>query len=415
MKKIILLTLILKSLLVSNDLFLREYIQMVSSSLNITIVVDEVIDNEFSIYVSSDFKNKLHLNVLKQVLKANNLKLTKFKSFYLVSNIENKNIDTNLIESELNHISLKNIDYEMIKPLFTVYKDLSHTYIPTSKLLIINSSNKQYKDLKSLISKLDILPNQLKLKITVLNTNIDLLKDYGSQFIQEKNLSSNSNFFFNLLAYPFTVNSQVNSSQSSNFKMFIKFLNQNKITKLTSSPVITLFDNKKSSFDVVKNIPYLKGSTTVEDNNSKTTNSYEYKDIGLKINIVPKIYKDKAYLDLQIINESILDTSDTPSTSKSSLKQFITLEKNKMFVLTGINQTENFEDLQGIPKLENIPLLGWLFKTDNKKFTNTNMTIIFELVDGTNYTPLTNAQPLPIFKTKEQLSHDERVKQILGY
>lgn len=417
MKKVILVLLIMKGFLFSNDIFLKDFVSIISTSLNITIVIDNEVNNQLSIFVSDDLKPDSYLKILAEILNENELTIKSFNSFYLITKVKkDEEINKELELKQLRFIHLNNIDFEYIKDIFTVYKDIEFSYIKTSKLILINSLQGDFKKINEIITNTDKTPDQLKLKITILDTNLNKIKEYGSEITQNINLNPSSNFFFNLLAYPFSVNSQVNTNQKSNFNSFIKFLNQNKITELVASPTLTLLDSKEVVFNVVKNIPYLSGSTTVEDTNSKTTNSYTYKDIGLKISITPKIFDDNVFLDLELTTESILDNSQTPTTSKSFINQSFTMTKNKLFVLTGINQTQKYNDLQSTPFLSDIPLLGWFFKSDKNNLTSSNLTIVFELINEDDYTNNNFNVVVPLDNKKSQaLEHQKRVSEILGY
>ncbi len=416
MYKIILILLALKSLIFSSDIYLKDFVNVISTSLNITIVIDNEVNNQLSIFVADDLKKDSYLKILAEILNENELTIKSFNNFYLITKLKkDEEIVKDMELKILRTIKLKNIDFDYIKDIFTVQKDIEFTYIKTSKLIIINSIESDFKKIFEIVSNIDNSPNQLKLKITILDTNLNKIKEYGSEITQNINLNPSSNFFFNLLAYPFSVNSQVNTTDKSNFNSFIKLLNQNKITELVASPTLTLLDSKEVVFNVVKNIPYLSGSTTVDDTNTKTTNSYTYKDIGLKISITPKIFDDNVFLDLDLTTESILDNTTTPTTSKSFINQSFTMTKNKLFVLTGINQTQKYNDLQTTPFLSDIPVLGWFFKTDEDEYTNSNLTIVFELINEDEYTNNDFNVVVPVdFKSNKDLEHEKRVNQILG-
>jgi general secretion pathway protein D len=416
MYKIILILLALKSLIFSSDIYLKDFVNVISTSLNITIVIDNEVNNQLSIFVADDLKKDSYLKILAEILNENELTIKSFNNFYLITKLKKEDDIVKDMELKiLRTIKLNNIDFDYIKDIFTVQKDIEFTYIKTSKLIIINSIESDFKKIFEIVSNIDNSPNQLKLKITILDTNLNKIKEYGSEITQNINLNPSSNFFFNLLAYPFSVNSQVNTTDKSNFNSFIKLLNQNKITELVASPTLTLLDSKEVVFNVVKNIPYLSGSTTVDDTNTKTTNSYTYKDIGLKISITPKIFDDNVFLDLDLTTESILDNTTTPTTSKSFINQSFTMTKNKLFVLTGINQTQKYNDLQTTPFLSDIPVLGWFFKTDEDEYTNSNLTIVFELINEDEYTNNHFNVVVPVdFKSNKDLDHEKRVNQILG-
>jgi general secretion pathway protein D len=389
---------------------LKDFSIEVLSSLDKTFIIQDDLLKDIVVYYKP---NQNNLNFLMQVLNNNDYEIKIINNVYYILKVIKKD---DLEEKEnlvVNTIQLHKIDFEYIKTLFTVYKDIEFTFIPSSKLLILKSTQSDYENIKKIVSYVDNTPKQLKVKITILDTNLNKIKEYGSELTQ--NINQSSNFFFNLLAYPFQVASNVDNTQKDNFTSFIKLLNQNSITELVASPTLTLSDNEPVAFNLGKNIPYLSGSTTVEDSNTKTTNSYTYKDVGLKISITPKIFNDEVQINLELTNEIILDSSNTPKTSKSYIKQVFSLSKNRLFVLTGINQTQTYEDTQKSAFLGDIPFLGWLFKTNSNDLTNSNLTILLELVDDDNVTTsdfiMTDSDNK---KFNQSLEHQRRVNQILG-
>ena len=385
------------------EMNLAEFATFVSQVNNVEIIVDYSLKDENIIVISND--TSFTLESFKNAVQMKNYELIKTNNFYLVrKKIEEKK---DLI---VNTIQLHKIDFEYIKSLFAVYKDIEYTFIPSSKLLVLKSTLEDYENIKKIVSYVDNTPKQLKLKITILDTNLNKIKEYGTELTQ--NINQSSNFFFNLLAYPFQVASNVDNTQKDNFTSFIKLLNQNSITELVASPTLTLSDNEPLAFNLGKNIPYLSGSTTVEDNNTKTTNSYTYKDVGLKISITPKIFNDEVQINLELTNEIILDSSNTPKTSKSFIKQVFSLSKDRLFVLTGINQTQKYEDTQKSAFLGDIPFLGWLFKTNSNDYTNSNLTILLELINEDDYTD-NNFNVIVPNKKNQSLEHQKIVNEFL--
>lgn len=411
MKKIVFLILILSTLIRAIDeLPLKEYISMISNDLGMTIVISDDIKETFTLLIPNDISEQDHLKIMIEILRRNDLKIESFENFFLISKVENKKD-----EEQLYSISLKNVDYDSIKPIFKT-TNIKHSYIPTNKTLVFSTKKDKYIRLEKIISQLDVMPKQLKLKVTIVDTNLDKLKDYGTEIQAFRNLSNSSNFFFNLLAYPFTVKSEVEKERTSHLDTFIKFMDTNNISKLLSSPTVSLFDNKVSKFDVVKNIPYLNGTTTTSDGNQSSITSYSYRDVGLKITVLPKIYKDMVYLDLEIVSENVVNNSKTPTTSKSYIKQTIRMSKDKIFVLTGINQSQQYKKLNSTPYLSDIPFLGWLFKLDNTNTINSNLTIFLELVTNDSYVKKEIKDlDLPKLEKKKGLTvHEQRISQLLG-
>lgn len=385
MKKILIIIL-LKISLFSSDITLKDFVQIISSTQNINIIIDNDVDTQISLFLNDNVDNKLYFKMLIQVLNQNDLTIESFNDFFIISKVRKETKEEKQEINKLRYIKLNNVSFDVVKPLFSSIKDFTYSYISQSKVLIVLSNQDTFNQINTIISKVDKKPKQLKLKITILDTNINKLKEYGAELTQTFSLTNNAGFFFNLLAYPFSVNSTVDNYQKTNFNSYIKLLNQNSITKLSSSPTLTILDGKTVSFDVVKTIPFLDGSVTVDENTTKTTNSYSYKDVGLKIELNPTIYDDYVYFDISLINESILDNSSTPTISKSSLKQSFMMNKNKLFVLTGINQTQNYNSLDKTPFLSDLPFFGWFFKIDSNDYSNSNLTVVLELINDDDYT-----------------------------
>ena len=354
------------------DISLRDYVKIVSKQKNISIIIDEKIDKKFSLFLSSKVDNKIYFEMLQTILKNNDLKLQLRKNhFYITSSIDT---NTSIYQYKFNYL-----DDEDIKEFMALYEN-KHTYVKNLKTLFFESTKEQYRNIVSTFKAIDTLPKQLKLKVTILDTNIAKAKEYGIE--NEVHIKSNQNesFFFNLLAFPFSVSNTVTTVQSTNLTSFIKFMDSNNITEILSSPTITIFDNKESLFEVVKNIPYKQGETVSSEDITKTTTSYNYKDVGLKLQVLPTINDNDIFLDIDLTSENTLDTSDTPTIAKRHIKQYVTLKKNEIFVLTGINQKESFKDIAETPILSKIWGLGWLFKSEDEQINTSNLTILLEVI-----------------------------------
>jgi general secretion pathway protein D len=265
-----------------------------------------------------------------------------------------------------------------IKGLMSIY-NYKYNYVKSLKSIFIDCTVREFNELVNLFNEYDFIPNQKKLKITILDTNLTKLKEYGFENNLNIASSENSSLFFNFLAFPFSSTNILPELKRSNFTSYIKFMNSKNITDIVSSPTVSIFDGKKTVFEVVKNIPFKTGQTVSNDNITKTTTSIDYKDVGLKLEVLPIINKNQAFLDLSLTIENILDKSDTPVTSKRHFKQYVSLNVGETFVLNGINQTESYTDDFKTPFLSDIPYIGWLFKNEYEDIKTSNLTVLLEL------------------------------------
>lgn len=380
MKKIMMKIAVL--LVLTNSVFAEDlemnlvtFASYASEANNINILIDEELKEENIVFIINDNQSYL-FEGFRAALQIKGLVIEKKKGLYIVHKKEVYKENPKYRSIKLNFVK-----YTDIQNFLSVYENIKFEFIKTSKILLVRSNEKEYQSIKEMIKTIDVLPSQMKLKVTILDTNLDKLKELGSDS-SKLNLSNNTNFFFNLVSYPFSVKNTIPSTDSKGFYSFLKFLNKNGSSELVSNPILTLSDENETIFNVVNNVPYKTGSVQIDETDTKTTSSYEYKDIGLQLTVKPHIYNNKnVFLDLELDVSNIINNVDNlPTTSKKYIKQSFHLPLNKLMVLTGINQKETTSEHSEIPLLADIPYLGWLFKFDSKSENRSNLSIVFELV-----------------------------------
>ena len=88
MKRIILVLLLTKALLFSSDIYLKDFVNIISTSLNITIVIDNDVNNQLSIFVADDLNKDSYLKILAEILNENELTIKSFNNFYLITRVK---------------------------------------------------------------------------------------------------------------------------------------------------------------------------------------------------------------------------------------------------------------------------------------------------------------------------------------
>lgn len=363
------------------EINLIDFATFVSESNKINILVDENLRNENIVFIIND-KEDFLLEAFEKAVNLKDLELVFTDKFYYV-----RKKNTYIEDYKYRSIKLNFVKYEDIQNFLKVYTDIKYEFISTSKTLLIASKEKEFNSINEMIKLIDTLPKQLKLKITILDTNLDKLKELGTDTTEIK-LENTSNFFFNLVSYPFAVTNQIPTTQKKSFYTFLKFLNQNGVSEFISSPILTLADEKEVQFRVVNKIPVLTGSSSLQSATYTTSNAYEYKDVGLLIKATPHIYADNnVHLDLSLeVSNIVSKTNNLVETSEKSITQQFTLSTNQLFVLTGINKKEFKTEQKGIPLFSDIPFLGWIFKYETTDENKNNLSIVFELISEDDYT-----------------------------
>jgi general secretion pathway protein D len=374
---------LLNSLKAENlEMNLADFATFASQTNKINILLDDSLKDENIIFIISD-ENSFLLEAFEKAVNLKGLELIENDKFYYV-----RKRDIYVEQVKYRPIKLNFVKYEDIQNFLKVYDtSIKYEFIKTSKTLLIASKEEEFNSINQMIKSIDILPKQLKLKVTIIDTNLDKLKQLGAD-ATEINLQDKTNFFFNLVSYPFSVKNDVSSADKDNFYTFLKFLNQNGSTEFLSNPILSLSDEQSIEFRVGNKVPVLTGSSSLQSTTYTTSNAYEYKDVGLEIKATPHIYADNnVYLDLELkVSNIVSNNNNLVETSEKYIKQQYTLTTNKLLVLTGLNKKDISKSNYDVPLLSDIPFLGWLFKYESTKESVYNLSVVFELISEDDFT-----------------------------
>ncbi len=162
------------------------------------------------------------------------------------------------------------------------------------------------------------------------------------------------------------------------YSSFIRALATDTEVNILSNPKIITLNNKKAVINVGENRPILT-STSISSNGTVTPN-YDYKDIGVKIEILPHINSgDYITLEISQENTSVAGTNNDDDTLPTTLKRALTTEvivkSGETLALGGLVNDEKQTIERKVPCLGDIPFLGYLFKTKTSSSRKVNLVI----------------------------------------
>lgn len=141
--------------------------------------------------------------------------------------------------------------------------------------------------------------------------------------------------------------------------------------KIISAPKILTLDNKPAKIKQGLAYPYNKLDA---DGNTTT----EFKDIALELEVTPHITPDdRVTMKIVIKNNEIgaIINNQISFTTKEAVTELL-VDDGDTIVIGGIRKTRKGLDVSGVPFLRKIPVLGWLFKLEDKE-DNTDELLIF--------------------------------------
>ncbi|MEN6620769.1 MAG: secretin and TonB N-terminal domain-containing protein [Smithella sp.] len=144
-------------------------------------------------------------------------------------------------------------------------------------------------------------------------------------------------------------------------------LESNATGKVLSAPKVLTMEGVKATIKQGSEIPY----TTPASGTSPATISF--KEALLKLEVTPKI-TDEGKISMEIkanhdepdyITMAKVSGSTNPPINKSEIDSKVVVQNGDTIVIGGILKSSNSTSVSGLPWLQKIPVLGWLFKTEN--------------------------------------------------
>ncbi|OPZ96773.1 MAG: Type IV pilus biogenesis and competence protein PilQ precursor [Bacteroidetes bacterium ADurb.Bin408] len=140
-------------------------------------------------------------------------------------------------------------------------------------------------------------------------------------------------------------------------------LEKNGTGKIISAPKVVTMEGIKAIIKQGAEVPY----TTPASGTSPA--SVSFKEALLKLEVTPKITDEgKISMDIKASNDSpdwANEVQGNPPINKSEIESKVVITDGDTVVVGGVMKTEDSVSDSGLPWLQKVPVLGWLFKTES--------------------------------------------------
>ncbi|MHB0776772.1 type II secretion system secretin GspD [Halomonas sp. WWR20] len=166
------------------------------------------------------------------------------------------------------------------------------------------------------------------------------------------------------------------SDSGVSFAALLNALRSDSDTNLLSTPSLTTLDNAEAYILVGQEVPFVTGSTTVDNANPYQTIQRE--DVGISLHIRPSISADNT-IRMEITQEvsSIADNvaASDVVTNKREIETTVLAQDGGIIVLGGLISNQSSDTRQQVPLLGDIPLLGNLFRYSSRSNEKQNLMV----------------------------------------
>ncbi|AMR76281.1 type II secretion system secretin GspD [Cupriavidus nantongensis] len=162
----------------------------------------------------------------------------------------------------------------------------------------------------------------------------------------------------------------------------LRALGSNGSVNLLSTPNLITLENEEAKILIGQNIPITTGSYAQTGGAASVTpfQTFDRKDVGITLRVKPQI-TDGGLVKMQIFQESSNVVQATanliqgPTTNVRSIETNVLVDDGQIIVLGGLIEDNYGDGVQKVPLLGDIPLIGGLFRYENKNRSKTNLLV----------------------------------------
>ena len=269
--------------------------------------------------------------------------------------------------------------------------------------LMVDASPSDFELVRALVTKLDLVPQQVLVEILIaevsLNKSLDLGVEWStidSPAVGRTTLIGNSDpkgasTVLNTTAtgaYPQGLalgvargTMLVGTNLVPRVPFLLRALASDKNVKILSNVPLWAQNNIEATVSVVNNIPILKstiegGAGTARD----VIQNIDRMDVGIKLKLTPQANpNNEVMMKLNPSIEAIIDAGPTdkfaPTIAKREVNTTVTVPDQATIVISGLLRNDRTRSMFKIPLLGDIPVLGFLFRSTSDTVERTNLLI----------------------------------------
>ncbi len=259
--------------------------------------------------------------------------------------------------------------------------------------LVITAPPDEFASIQSVIRQLDIRRAQVLVEAVIAEVSTTLANQLGMQFavvpdevdggapVIASSLSGAGRTLAQIISSPLSFGNGLllgaaDRSGGTRFGLILQALASDAATNILSTPTLVTLDNEEAEVVVAQNVPFITGNFSTGVDTGQVTGgvdpfqTIERQDVGITLRITPQVNEgDTIRLDIEQESSSIAETNLEDAadliTNKRTIKTNVLVEDGQTLVLGGLIEDSVTDNQQKVPILGDIPLLGYLFRSDS--------------------------------------------------
>ncbi len=287
-------------------------------------------------------------------------------------------------ELQVRNFYLTNASAKDVSALLKSMAKIKDMYINEKlNLIVIRDTPEAIRVAEKLIKAQDIAEPEVMLEVEVLEVGTNALDTLGVQYPSQISYSvagaagTAGSLTLNEFKNP---NAGMVTMSISNPALVVNFLHQDGSTNLLANPKIRVKNHEKANIHIGDKVPVFTNTTTSTGVISQSVN---YLDVGLKLDVEPKIHLDNEVdinvnLEVSSITNQIQDSSGglAYQIGTRNATTILRLKDGETQILGGLINKSDQKSANGIPGLGQLPIIGRLFSNNSDTGAKTQVVML---------------------------------------
>ncbi len=259
---------------------------------------------------------------------------------------------------------------------------------PSSNALIITAPPTLMRALRAVIAKLDIRPAQVMVEAIIAEvdeSNIGSLGiQWGGRGYDGTRKAQNSPPTGNLATDFPAIGAGVFGiiPGGVHIQAVLSMLENLNGVDILSTPSVVVLDNQKATIEVGQDVPYQVGSYSVNNAITQPYNTFQSKPVTLKLDVTPQINLScSVRLKLKLKNDTLQNPENPgvlPIINTSKIDNAVIVNTDDILVIGGLISNSNNENINKVPILGDLPLIGPLFRQKTSTVAKKNLMVFIK-------------------------------------
>lgn len=262
---------------------------------------------------------------------------------------------------------------------------------PNTNAIIITAPPAMMRSVKLIISKLDVRPAQVLVEAIIAEvdeSNITSLGiQWGGGFDHPKLAAAAGAERFasgsDVTAFPPIGAGVFGIISNVNIQAVLSALRNQNGVEILSTPSLMILDNQEGFIEIGQDVPYTNGQyTTPGASTVQPFSTIAYKPVTLRLQVTPQINLGNSVRLKIVLKKDTLQNPSNPTTSpiinKSTIDNAVIINSDDMLVLGGLISDSNNENLNKVPILGDLPIVGPLFQQRKSNQQKRNLMVFLK-------------------------------------